>query len=137
MKQLQEFIKNHDVDFCENKVTKEQLDSMTQQLQLKLGKQLITYLLEYGYLGYEWIEFMGVNSVQLSHSDLFSDTLYLHKHFPKTTGYIVFESLGEGDYALVNKKDEVFNYFSETGTLSSANSTLFQYILKRFSEVEQ
>lgn len=136
MKQVAEFIENHPVDFSENLVALEMLEGFAKEVNLSLGTQLTEYLLQYGYLGFKWVELHGVNSLQGVKSDLFTDTLYLNEYFPLTKNYIVIESVGDGDYVLVNEKDEVFQFESDSNSLTPANVDLFAYILKRFLEIK-
>jgi hypothetical protein len=64
-----------------------------------------------------------------------TQTLYLHRYFPKTTNFIAIVNQGEGDYFLVNEDDRVFEFDCCLKELSSTNSSLFEYISKRFEKV--
>lgn len=98
-----------------------------------MESKLKNYLLEYGYLGFESVEFYGVNSKQGLSSDLVKQTIYLHKYFVDTSDYIAIENYGEGDYALVDSQDRVYIFQTEDNKLTMLDKTLFEYILFRFN----
>lgn len=110
------------------------LEQAEKEVGLRFGEELTEYLLKYGYLGYEHIELYGMNSRQGLESDMVKQTLYLHKYFPVTHGYVALENQGEGDYYLVNSDDEVYEYISEQNKLFDTGMDLYQYILRRFQD---
>ena len=61
-------------------------------------------------------------------------TNYLHYHFKKTKVLIALESIGDGLYALVDRKDNIFEYDTETDSLTNLKIMLNNYLLKRFEE---
>ncbi|MBE5746435.1 MAG: SMI1/KNR4 family protein [Clostridiales bacterium] len=131
---LEEFIKNEEVLKSQNLVDKEFLNNIENLVGLKFGNQLSEYILKYGFLLYESVEFYGINSKQNLESDLVKQTIYLHKYFPTTNNFFAFENLGDGFYAIVNDKDEVHYFNSENNKLENIKISLFDYILKRFNE---
>jgi len=82
-------------------------------------------------LGFEEIEFYGVNSKQKEKSDMITQTLYLHTYFQKTRQYIAFENIGEGRYILVDECDNMYSYSSEQDSIRSLGVDLGEYILGR------
>ena len=128
------FIEKSNADYAKHLINKEELEQIQSDIAMTFGIQLQEYILAYGYLGFEEVEFYGINSKQMENSDLISQTLYLHKYFDKTAKYIAFENLGEGFYILVDSKDCMFSYSSEEDSLVNLNIDLENYILKRFEE---
>lgn len=102
---------------------------------MKVGQQLKEYMVNYGYLIYEGIELYGITARQeVEDSDIVKQTLYLHKYFPSTKGYIAIENQGDGDYYLVDSRDTVYEFISEEGKLKSTGLKLFNYITQRFDD---
>jgi len=126
-----EFIKQNDVDYTKNLVNEQELVELEKIIELTFGSQLKDYILSYGYLGFEEIEFYGINSKQKENSDLITQTLYLHTYFQKTRQYIAFENIGEGRYILVDECDNMYSYSSEQDSIRSLGVDLGEYILGR------
>ena len=133
---ISEFIANNDVDFTFNRIKQEEIPRYEVVFGTKIGPQLQTYIVDYGYLGYEYIEFFGINTVQGEASDMVKRTLFLHKQFPKTQGLIAFEDQGDGDYYLVDSEDRVYNFLDGNNEIVDTGLTLNEYILKRFESVQ-
>ena len=131
---LKKFIENNDVDFTKNLVGIDSIPAIEKEVGVSFGGELVKYIVKYGYLAFEDIEFYGINSTQNLDSDMVKQTIYLHKYFPKTAGYVALENQGDGDYYIVNSSDEVFEYNSSLGTLDTTGKKLFEYILDRFLE---
>lgn len=132
-----EFIQKHDVDHAAYLITKEDLRLAEREMGGKVGPQLSTYLLEYGYLGFESAEFYGINARQGLESDMVRDTIFLHRYFPETAPYFVFENADDGAYVLVDSDDNVLFFISEDGMIEDLGQKLNEYMLKRFeSELE-
>lgn len=130
---IKDFINNHEVDFSKNKVTINDLCEYENKLGISFGEQLKEYILEYGYLGYSNVEMYGINSSLKLESDMVKQTLYLHKYYPNSIGYIALENIGEGDYAVVDCNDFVWELITENGAkLNSSGLKLYDYILSRF-----
>ncbi len=129
---IRQFILENSVDQCKALINRETLELAEKQIGLSFGEELTEYLLKYGYLGYEYIELYGINANQGLKSDMVTQTEYLHKYFPLTKSFIALENQGEGDYYIVNGKDEVYEYISEQNKLVETGLSLFEYILNRF-----
>lgn len=129
---INDFICKNDVDFAAHLIKRADLQLVENELGVHIGPQLAAYLLDYGYLGFESVEFYGMNSRQGMKSDMVTQTLYLHKYYAATASYIAIENYGEGDYILVDSEDNVFRFVSEENTLTKIGKKLFDYILTRF-----
>lgn len=127
-----QFISENDVDKSNACISVEMLENAENALGLKFGEELTEYLLKYGYLAFEDIEFYGMNSRQGLTSDMVTQTLYLHKYFPSTSTFVAIENQGDGYYILVNGIDEIYEYNSERNTLNQTGLSLFAFILERF-----
>lgn len=129
---IKDFLKENEVDFTKNTIKVDILESVEKKLGIKFGEELTEYLLKYGYLGYESIEFYGINSLQGLDSDMVKQSLYLHEYYAATVPYVALENQGDGDYYLVDSDDKVYEYNSEQDQLEDTGMKLFEYILKRF-----
>lgn len=129
---INEFICKNDVDFAAHLIKKADLELAESELGVRFGPQLSEYLLDYGYLGFESVEFYGMNSRQGLKSDMITQTQYLHKYYAATNPYVAFENYGEGDYMLVDSEDNIFRFISEENKLVETGKKLFDYILTRF-----
>jgi len=133
MKRFDQIVEKYeDVDFSTKRVSDSELETILKQYDLKMGPQLRTYVLNYGYLGCRNVEFYGVNAIQKEKSDMFVQTEYLHKYFDLTKNFIAFESKGEGDYVLIDEKDEMWLFDSEEKKLTKLNKNLYEYIEETF-----
>lgn len=136
MNRLEQIVEKYeDVDFSTNKISASELELILQQCGIKIGPQLRAYILDYGYLGRQSVEFYGVNSVQKDKSDLVVQTKYLHKYFDKTKGLVAFESMGEGEYVLIDENDEMWLFESEGNDLKKMGQTLIDHIEQEFDAV--
>ena len=77
-----------------------------------------------------------MNSTQFLESDLVKQTKYLHTYFSKTIPYTALENIGDGCYAIISAEDEVYEYSSESDVSKDTGLKLFDYIIKRFEEVD-
>ena len=135
MATLKETVEKFDVDSTKNLVSETELSFLEKNEGFEIGVQLKEYILNYGYLGYESIEFYGINSIQKEKSDLILQTKYLHKYFPVSNEFVAFENCGEGDYAIVDKNDNVCLLRTEDNQkVVNLQKKLFEYIEQRFSE---
>lgn len=133
---LKDFVEQYeDVEKLEELVTEEFLEKVEETLNLKFGNKLKNYILDFGYLAFEYVEFYGINPVQGFDSDLITQTQYLHKSFPQTYNLIAFENQGDGDYFLVDENDKMFEFDSVLKELKCINQNLEEYILDRFNTV--
>jgi|SRR5699024_6638998 len=134
---LKDFIQSHDIDQSKNLIDESLLKAAEQMTGISFGSELSEYLLQYGYLGYGFAELYGMNARQGLNSDMVKETLYLHEYYPETKEFVAIENQGEGDYYLVNGKDEVYEYDANLGKLVQVKYTLFEYIVHRFEQVDQ
>nr|MBP3282901.1 SMI1/KNR4 family protein [Treponema sp.] len=133
---LKDFVEQYeDVEKLEELVTEEFLEKVEETLNLKFGNKLKNYILDFGYLAFEYVEFYGINPAQGFDSDLITQTQYLHKSFPQTYNLIAFENQGDGDYFLVDENDKMFEFDSVLKELKCINQNLEEYILDRFNTV--
>lgn len=132
---LKQFIEENDVLVSNSLISPSKIKNIENLIKVKIGEQLRTYITTYGYLIFEGIELYGITARQhLGDSDLVKQTLYLHKYFTSTKGYIALENQGDGDYYLVDSQDNIWELISEQNKLKSTGLKLFDYILKRFEE---
>lgn len=134
---LKDFIQSHDIDQSKNLIDESLLKAAEQMTGISFGSELREYLLQYGYLGYGFAELYGMNARQGLNSDMVKETLYLHEYYPETKEFVAIENQGEGDYYLVNSRDEVYEYDANLGKLVQVKYTLFEYIVHRFEQVDQ
>ena len=130
-----EYFSAIDAEYTENTIGEDILGSIESELGISFGQELKKYVLEFGYLAYQYIEYYGINSVQGLESDMIKQTLYLHQYFEKTKGLVALGSLNEGRYALVSSEDVVFEYDSELDTLMNTEKKLFDYIMDSFESI--
>ena len=134
---LKEFVDNNDVDYSSDPVGIDYIPSVEKAVGVSLGGELIKYIVKYGYLGFENIEFYGVNYKQKLDSDMIKQTQYLHKYYPKTAGYVAIENQGEGHYHIVDSDDTVYEYVSSADQIICTNKRLLSFILERFQQVSE
>lgn len=134
---IKEFVEKNNLEKCKNLIKAEQLNNIEKEIKIKFGNELKKYILEYGYLAYEYIELYGINSKQGIESDMVKQTLYLHKYFPKTINYIALENQGDGNYYILDSNDKVYRYISEQDKIIDIELRLFDYIMNRFKEVDK
>lgn len=132
---IKDFIANNDVDRSNSTIDVGMLEQAEKAIGVCFGEGLKEYLLEYGYLGYEYVEFFGINSNQGLKSDLVEQSLYIHKYFSATSNLIAIENQGDGDYYLVDSKDAVYEYDTSLKQLRKTGQKLFEHILERFESV--
>ena len=134
---LKEFINSHNVEYSNNCIDNSEIPNLESLMSVTFGEQLKEYLLNYGYLGYEFVELFGINKKAMDRSDMVKETQYLHSWFPITENLIAIEDQGDGDYCLVDKDDSVYHYFSSINALTKTTLKLFEYILERFDFVNK
>lgn len=132
-----DFIDSHNVDNSSFCVQNSDIPFFEAEMSVHIGPQLRAYILNFGYLGYEFVEFFGINSKMMEKSTMVKETIYLHKYFCKTNDLIAFENQGDGDYYLVDKNDNMYNYFSSRDELTPLNIKLFDYIMDRIKFVDE
>jgi len=135
MKKLSDFIEKNEVEYNVDRISSDEISSVSKETDVKFGDQLIKYILHCGYLAFKSIEFYGINSRQGLNSNMIRQTKYLHKYFPCTRPFVALENHGEGDYFLVDGRDNVFEFIPEHDSeLKDTGKKLFEHILSRFEE---
>lgn len=134
---IEEFIKDNKVDCSDNLISEIELSTIMDETNLEFGPQLKEYILKYGYLGYEHVEFEGVVGNQKEKSYMIVQSLNLNARFDKTKGLIVLENQGDGDFILVDYSDNMYKFIMDSNELINLNIKLNEYILKRFIEVKE
>ena len=130
---LDAFIRTHDVDYTKTPANDTIVKNAESKLGVKIGPQLYKYLTQYGYLGYEHVEFHGITKQQGLNSDMVKDTLKVHKLSSDTRNMVVIENQGEGDYFLVDSEDKVYEFDINMGKVVPTKYSLFRYIEYRFN----
>ena len=129
---IKEFIAKNSVDQTNSPINVSVLEQAEKVVGMRFGEELTEYLLKYGYLGFEYVEFYGMNARQGLKSDLVEQTLYVHKYFPDTTALVAIENQGEGNYYLVDCEDAVYEYDTNMKQLRKTGLNLFEHIVNRF-----
>lgn len=130
---LDAFIQSHDVDYTKTPANDSIVKKAESKLGVKFGPQLYKYLTQYGYLGYEHVEFHGITKQQGLNSDMVKDTLNVHTLSQDTRNMVVIENQGEGDYFLVDSEDKVYEFDVNMGKVVPTKYSLFRYIEHRFN----
>ncbi|MCM1991323.1 SMI1/KNR4 family protein [Oceanirhabdus seepicola] len=134
MADLKKFIKENEVEFCASLIDKKMLGDTQKEIGVKIGNLLSEYILHYGYLAYDYVEFYGVNARQGMESDMIKQTKYLHENFPCTKPFIALENRGDGDYILIDSNDSVYEFIpSMNNEMRTMDCNLFDYIYDRFT----
>ena len=131
---LEEFIQKNDVESSKMLIDEEDLIMMSKYIGVKFGTKIKDYVTKYGYLAYKNIEFYGINNRQMEKSDMISQSVYIHKYFPKTKNYIAFEHNGEDSYAIVDSEDKVYIYNADTDQIEYTGKDLNGYCVFRFEK---
>lgn len=132
---LTDFIASNNVDQSRDTISASMIRDAEKAVGVQFGDELTQYLLKYGYLGFEYVEFFGMNQKQGLKSDLVEQTLYLHKYYPDTSNLIAIENQGEGDYYLVDSEDVVYEYDVSLKRKRKTGKKLFEHIVQRFENV--
>lgn len=121
-----------DVEFCNAPASLETLQCAQQELGCVFGKQLCSYLTDFGYLARAEKELYGINERQKCASDMVMATKMLHDDFPPTLQYIAIENLGDGDYILCNSYDMIFEFIpADNNKVRPLNKNLLSYLQER------
>ena len=134
---LNEFLEKNEVLYGRDLIEPDDVPGIENQIGVSFGKELSQYVLHHGYLAYKHIELYGINSKQMADSDMVKQTLYLHKYFPLTKGYIALENTGDGNYIMVSSDDDVFEFYSDDNQMQNMGMKLFSYIISRFQSAEK
>lgn len=92
-----------------SRATNEDIENFENNLSLKLGEEYKSFLLEFGTLEVEYLEFYGFTKNEESSLNAQKITKEHRKsveNFPKNL--LVFFDAGDGSYYCVNSNDEVF-----------------------------
>lgn len=133
---LKDIVKSRNVDFSTNRINIRQLSDYEKQMGVVFGEQISDYITEYGYLGYDFIEFYGINAAQGFNSDMVVKTTWLHSAFPQTKGLTAIEDQGDGDYYLADENDDIYRFMAETDELSKTQLKFNDYVLERFETAD-
>lgn len=131
---LEEFIKNNDCDFTNNLITEEMLKDFEKEIGIEFGPELKTYITKYGYLGFESVEFYGINSNQKNNSDLITQTKYLHENNEISKQYIAIRKESDSIYILIDPNDNIYKLNILDSLIKNLDIKLFDYILETFKE---
>lgn len=132
---LRDFLLNYNVDFSLNRINADEVKNYELLLNTKFGDQLKAYIIDYGYLGYKYVELYGVNAVQGESSDMVKMTFNLRNKDSRLNNLIVIENQGDGEYYFVDSKDQVYRYFQGSKDLSKLSEDMESYIIHRFMDV--
>lgn len=133
---FQEYLSTIKVEVCNQRADIAIIEESEQLVGLKFGDEMTEYLLRYGYLAYEYVEFYGITAKKGVESSLVKKAIYLHNYYPETKGFVPLEDRGEGDYALVNSEDRVYSYDCSLKEMVDTGLSLFDYIKQRFESVQ-
>lgn len=126
-KQMVESFGN-DIEFSNNLINENNIASFENEIEAKFGDELKYYILNYGYLAMNDIEFFGINSKQMSKSDMIQTTKDLHINFNLTQNLIAFMKSTDDIYYLVDENDKVFRFDSVVCTLTPLEIDLITFI---------
>ena len=126
-----------ELESCTNLIGEESLAEVEKAFGVPIGTELRRYILEYGYIAYEYVELYGVNSNQGLDSDMVKQTAYLHEYFPVTAEYIALGGDGEVGYTLVDSEDHVYDFDPDSSKPEPTGLQLFDSIVKCYEEVKE
>ena len=128
---LKKFLVKYKIDHSANRIDPNDVSFYEELLGTKFGPQLREYILTYGYLGYQHIEMLGINSLQKEKSDMVKVTLRLRKRNPELKYMIAVDNQGDGDYYLVDSEDQIYRYLQSSKEPVKMNIDLESYIVNR------
>lgn len=129
MNNLKEIVNSFDdVEYTKNLVTEKDIQHLEEITESKFGEELKFYILNYGYLALNNIEFFGVNSKQMSKSDMIKTTTELHLNFDLTKNLVALIKSTDDIYYLVDEFDDVFLFDSYINTIEPLNIKLSTFI---------
>lgn len=126
-KQMVESFGN-DIEFSNNLINENNIASFENEIESKFGDELKYYILNYGYLAMNDIEFFGINSKQMSKSDMIQTTKDLHTNFNLTQNLIAFMKSTDDIYYLIDENDKMFRFDSVVSTLTPLEIDLITFI---------
>ena len=139
MNKIEDIVKNYNFESLDDdrKISESDLFIYEEDLGVKFGQQLKEYILKYGYLACEHIEFDGINTNQKLDSDMIRDTKNIRNLSDKLNELVVIENQGDGDYYLVDSNDNMYEFMLDGSLeLKKLDIDLCQYIYDRFSSVK-
>lgn len=139
MSKIEDVVKNYNYESLvdDRKILESDLTIYEEELGISFGPQLKDYILNYGYLAYEYIEFDGINANQKLNSDMIRNTKSLRNLSDKIKELVVIENQGDGDYYLVDSNDNMFEFIQDNSLeLKKLDIDLCQYIQERFSSMK-
>ncbi|MGN0005033.1 MAG: SMI1/KNR4 family protein [Candidatus Gastranaerophilaceae bacterium] len=129
---LKHFVKKYKASSSKNRIDTAELEKIEKLLNFKFGKQLKKYILKYGFLSFEYLEFYGITTDSGIDSNMIIKTIQFNKYFPMPQKFIVFENWGDGMYYLVDKNDKMYCLDIDSYVLTPKNVSLYDYICERF-----
>ena len=125
--ELDKILENKDVDYLKKEQLIDESDVLTieNELGVKLGEQLKKYLFKYGYLGYKYVEFCGINKKILLNSSMIKETKYIHEKDEIFEKYIVVLNIDSHEFYLVDSKDRVFRLIIEADIIKFEYTKLY------------
>ncbi|MBQ8058111.1 MAG: SMI1/KNR4 family protein [Ruminococcus sp.] len=133
---LKSIIGNRAIDVSPSPIGEDEFGMVELYLEAKLGDELKEYLVEYGYIGYNFVEMFGVNSKMGARSSMIKKTMYLHENYKQTQGLIAVEDQGDGDYYLVDENDKVYRFLQSREELTDIGCDLYTYISDRLAQAD-
>jgi hypothetical protein len=100
MSKIEDVVKDYNYESLvdDRKILESDLNIYEEELGISFGPQLKDYILNYGYLAYEYIELDGINANQKLNSDMIRNTKSLRNLSDKIKELVVIENQGDGDY---------------------------------------
>lgn len=126
---LKEFVEKHNVEFSSDRVDKAFLYEVKKKLGVAISRQLKDYLLNYGYLAYQHLEFLGINSKQLWESDMITTSVKLHQKYDVTQGLLAIKKDDGEVYHLVDGLGFVYSFVPSENRLLAVYQDVNTYIM--------
>jgi hypothetical protein len=124
------------IEKSKNPASKKLVQQIEKDLKINLGTQMQSYLIEYGYIAFSFVEFYGANENQKLDSDIVVKCKHLYGNYTQTEGFIPLEDRGDGCFILCNSEDEVFEFTpSISYIVTPLNLSLSEYIVNRWKEI--
>lgn len=136
MTKLQDFIEAHPAQAvsARSKPDINRVNKILEDLGFHGARELERYLVDYGWLGYKSVTFLGAGG---DVSDMREATLLLRKSSPMANGYAALEELADNAWALCDGHGCVFRFLSGNMRLEDLHMRLEEYILERFLEADE
>lgn len=131
LEKLKIFLKEHPNYNFIGQTTEESIKQLEKKLNIKSSDELKDYLMTYGVLSFNSVEFLGLGVPDTSYLNIITTTLELIRKGNLPLGYVVIEDLSDGSYAVYdNKKVYLWEYSSSDVGEILANS-LDDYLFER------